>query len=216
MRNFQYPFVITTFNTALKNASTIVSFENKKGFIQKVNLANSSVFWVASPLKKQFSNFTNSPLIVPVFYNIGKQSLQLSKLYYTIDKQNIITIDKQLGKDEIVTIANANTSFIPLQQTFQNKVQITTKDQPLIADFYQINQQENSLKNIAFNYSKNESLLNFADFNELKNTSVSSSVKNTLQNINDTSKIQWLWKWFLIAAIVSLLLEIFILKFFKT
>lgn len=216
VRNFQYPFVTTTFNSALKNASTIVSFENKKGFIQKVNLANSSVFWVASPLKKQFSNFTNSPLIVPVFYNIGKQSLQLSKLYYTIDKQNIITIDKQLGKDEIVTIASANTSFIPLQQTFQNKVQITTKDQPLIADFYQINQQENSLKNIAFNYSKNESLLNFTDFEELKNTSVSSSVKNTLQNINDTSKIQWLWKWFLIAAIVSLLLEIFILKFFKT
>ena len=215
VRNFQYPFVKTSYNTQLLNASTVISFENKLGFIQKTNSVNSAIYWVAAPLNKENSNFINSPLIVPVFYNIGKNSLQLSKLYYTVDKQSIIDIDKQLGKDEIVTISNNKTSFIPLQQTLQNSVKITTTDQPLVAGFYQIKQEASILKNIAFNYPKKESLLNFLDSENLNSKTTANSVKNTLKNINSENKIQWLWKWFLALAIVSLLIEILILKFFK-
>ncbi|WP_428742877.1 BatA domain-containing protein [Tenacibaculum sp.] len=215
VRNFQYPFVKTSFSSAFQNASNLVSFENKQGFIKQVNLPKASLYWVAAPLQKENSNFINSPLIVPVFYNIGKQSLQLSELYYTIDKQNTIDIDKHLGKDEILTINSTNSSFIPLQQTFQNKVQITTKEQPLVAGFYQIQQKNNLIKNCAFNYAKNESSLNFLTLSDIDNTKISTSVKNTLENINNENKIQWLWKWFLTLAIVSLLVEILILKFFK-
>ncbi|PHN99313.1 hypothetical protein CSC82_34645, partial [Rhodobacteraceae bacterium 4F10] len=213
--NFQYPFVKTSFNTEFKNASNIVSFENKQGFIKQISLTNASMYWVAAPLNKDNSNFTNSPLIVPVFYNIGKQSLQLSELYYTINKQNTIDIDKQLGKDEVLSIVNSKGSFIPLQQTFQNKTRITTKDQPLTAGFYQVQQQNNVLRNIAFNCNKDESVLDFLMLSEANDMTISTSVKNTLENINNENKIQWLWKWFLGLAIVSLLLEILILKFFK-
>ncbi|RKF03619.1 putative membrane protein (TIGR02226 family) [Tenacibaculum lutimaris] len=213
--NFQYPFVKTSFNSTLKNVSNLVSFENKQGFIQQVRLPKASLYWVAAPLQKENSNFINSPLIVPVFYNIGKQSLQLSELYYTIDKQNTIDIDKHLGKDEILSIYSDTGSFIPLQQTFQNKVRITTNDQPLIAGFYQIKQQNNLIKSCAFNYSKSESSLDFLTLSDINNTTISTSVKDTLENINNENKIQWLWKWFLALAIVSLLLEILILKFFK-
>ncbi|REH52589.1 putative membrane protein (TIGR02226 family) [Tenacibaculum gallaicum] len=213
--NFQYPFVKSSFNTEFINASNLVSFENKQGFIKQIRLPNASMYWVAGSLNKDNSNFTNSPLIVPVFYNIGKQSLQLSKLYYTIDKQNTIDIDKQLGKDEVLNIVTNKSSFIPLQQTFQNKTRITTKDQPLVDGFYKVQQQNNVLRNIAFNYDKSESCLDFLMFSETNDMTISTSVKNTLENINDENKIQWLWKWFLGLAIVSLLLEILILKFFK-
>ncbi|CAM1341560.1 BatA domain-containing protein [Tenacibaculum aestuarii] len=213
--NFQYPFVKTLFNTTFKNASNLISFENKQGFIQQVHLPKASLYWVAASLQKENSNFINSPLIVPVFYNIGKQSLQLSELYYTIDKQNTIDIDKHLGKDEILTITSNTGSFIPLQQTFQNKVRITTKEEPLVAGFYQIKQQNNLIKNCAFNYPKSESSLDFLTLSGIDNTTISTSVKDTLENINNENKIQWFWKWFLALAIVSLLLEILILKFFK-
>ena len=213
--NFQYPFVKTSFSSAFKNASNLVSFENRQGFIQQIRLPKASLYWIAAPLQKENSNFINSPLIVPVFYNIGKQSLQLSELYYTIDRQNTIDIDKYLGKDEILTITSNTDSFIPLQQTFQNKVRITANDQPLVAGFYQIKQQNNLIKNCAFNYPKSESSLDFLTLSDIDNTTISTSVKDTLENINNENKIQWLWKWFLALAIVSLLLEILILKFFK-
>lgn len=213
--NFQYPFVKKSFYTSFKNASNLISFENKQGFIQQIQLPKASLYWVAAPLQKENSNFINSPLIVPTFYNIGKQSIQLSELYYTIDKQNIIDIDKHLGKDEILTINSKGNSFIPLQQTFQNKVRITTKEEPISAGFYEIKQQNDLIKNCAFNFPKSESSLDFLAISDINNTSMSTSVKSTLENINDEHKIQWLWKWFLALAIVSLLLEILILKFFK-
>lgn len=214
--NFQYPFVKTSFISSFKNASNLVSFENKKGFIKQVSLPKASMYWVAAPLSKENSNFTNSPLIVPVFYNIAKQSLRLSELYYTVYDENIIDIDKQLGKDEVLSITTNQNSFIPLQKTFQNKTRITTKEEPLIAGFYKIKQQNTTLKNCAFNYSKNESLLNFLSISDDDSTAtITTSVETTLKNINDDTKIQWLWKWFLALAIVSLLLEILILKFFK-
>lgn len=215
VRNFQYPFVKTAYNTAFKNASTIVSFENKRPFIQQINTENSAIYFVASSLDKGASNFINSPLIVPVFYAIGKQSLQLSKGYYTIDTQNIIAIDRVVSKNEVLTISSDKNSFIPLQQTLQNSVKITTNNQPLIAGFYQITAQETLLKNIAFNYPKQESLLNFLDITTIQNKTISNSVQKTLENSNNEYKIQWLWKWFLVIAIVSLFIEILILKFFK-
>ena len=214
--NFQYPFTKTSYSSALKNTSTIVSFENNQDFIQQINSTNSIIYWVAAPLNKENSNFVNSPLVVPVFYNIGKQSLQLSKLYYTVGNRTTIAINKQLSKDDILTISNNQTSFIPLQQTLQNSVKITTTNQPIKAGFYQIKQQQNILKNIAFNYSRKESLLKFLDTSTIDTKTFSSSVKNTLENINDENKIRWLWKWFLVLAIVSLLIEILILKFFKS
>ena len=72
---------------------------------------------------------------------------------------------------------------------------------------------------MAFNYPKEESLLNFLDLNNLKetakNSTISSSVKEAFKEINKNNKVHWLWKWFLALAIVSLFLEILILKFYK-
>ncbi|CAM1335073.1 BatA domain-containing protein [Tenacibaculum aestuariivivum] len=213
--NFQYPFAKTSYTTAFKNTSDIINFENKQAFIQQINTKKATIYWVAAPLNKKNSNFINAPLIVPVFYNIGKQSLQLPKLYYTVGKKTTIDIDNKLNKEEVLTISNNKMSFIPLQQILQNNIKITTSNQPLEAGFYQIKQAETNLKKIAFNYPKKESLLNFLDTETAETKLISNSVKNTLQNSNNENKIQWLWKWFLALAIVSLLTEILILKFFK-
>ena len=147
------------------------------------------------------------------------QSLQLSKLYYTINELNTIEIKSQLGKNDILSIQNNETSFIPLQQNHSNKIKITTKEQRLRNGFYHILHQKDTLKTVAFNYTKEESSLQYLNTELLaetyKNLEVSSSVKDTMQEINKKNKVQWLWKLFLTLAIVSLFLEILILKYFK-
>ncbi len=217
--NFQYPFVQYHFPSSFNYSNTIISFENSKGFIKQVPLKHSNLFWVSAPLNKTNSNFTNSPLIVPIFYNIGQHSLQLSELFYRINKRNIIDINYQLGKNDVIKIKNQHSSFIPLQQTFQNKVSVITENQPNEADFYIATRENDTLRSIAFNQPKSESslqFLNVADvIKDYDNISVSNSVKNTIQKIQDKNKVQWLWKWFLALAIVSLLLEILILKYVK-
>jgi hypothetical protein len=213
--NFQYPEV-HNYYPILANTSKIVSFENNTPFISQ--LGNSNFYYISSALHKKNSNFLNSPLIVPVFFNFGNKSFQYPKLAYRIDQENIFEIETQIGKDEILTISNALTSFIPLQQTLQNKVIITTKEQPLETGFYAILKQKKEIKKIAFNAPKEESLLRYLDLNTFKkrykNSSISLSVKDVFEKINKKNEVHWLWKWFLALAIVSLFLEILILKFY--
>jgi hypothetical protein len=71
---------------------------------------------------------------------------------------------------------------------------------------------------LAYNYPKEESLLNFLDVNVIKrtnkNSTISSSIREAFEEINRNNEVHWLWKWFLTLAIVSLLLELLILKFY--
>ena len=218
--NFQYPTINTYYPISAKNSSKIVSFENNSAFISKINASNSSIYYLSSAIDKNNSNFLNSPLIVPVFYNFGKLSYKHSQIYYRIGKENKIDIDTNLSKDQIVSISNSDVSFIPLQQTYQNKVSLTTKEQPLKAGFYYILKEKDTLKTLAYNYPKEESSMQFLNVKELatthKNITNSSSVKELFNEINKKNEVHWLWKWFLALAIVSLLLEILILKFYKT
>jgi hypothetical protein len=213
--NFQYPKV-HNYYPILASTSKIVSFENNTSFISQ--LGNSNFYYISSALNKKNSNFLNSPLIIPVFFNLGNKSFQYPKLAYRIDQENTFEIETQIDKDEILTISNAHTSFIPLQQTLQNKVIITTKEQPLETGFYAILKKQKEIKKIAFNAPKEESLLRYLDLNTFKkrykNGSISSSVKDVFEKINKKNEVHWLWKWFLALAIVSLFLEILILKFY--
>ncbi|MEE9407207.1 MAG: BatA domain-containing protein [Polaribacter sp.] len=217
--NFQYPTVQSYFPISSKNSSNIVSFENNIPFISQINTNSGKIYWVSSAINKNNSNFLNSPLIVPVFYNFAKLSFKHAQIYYRIGKENSIDIETKLDKDAILTIATPETSFIPLQQTYQNKVTIKTNKQPLKAGLYTILKEKDTIQNLAFNYPKKESSLSFMDLNELKkenkNITISNSVKDTFNKINKKNEVHWLWKWFLALAIVSLLLEILILKFYK-
>ena len=215
VKNFQYPTVQSHY--PYKGVlSKIVSFQNNTAFISQ--LANSKTYYISSALNKNNSNFLNSPLIVPIFYNFGELSFKQSKLAYRIDQENTIAIATKMGKDEILVIAKNNASFIPLQQTYQNKVVIKTKEQPLVAGFYAVLKENINIKDLAYNYPKEESLLNFRDVNVIKrnnkNSTISSSIREVFEEINKNNEVHWLWKWFLALAFVSLLLELLILKFY--
>jgi hypothetical protein len=217
--NFQYPSVTKSYQTNL-SGNAIIRFENRSAFLQEIKNPFSKIYWFSSPLSSEVTNFSNSPLIVPTIYNIAQQSLEVSKPYYTLQKQNSIEINKKVGKDEILTLSNNTESFIPLQQSFANKVRLTTQEQPKEAGFYKIALKKDTLETVAYNLPKEESLLSFYNINKLEsenpNVKVYDSIASLFDEINEKNEVRWLWKLFLVLAIVSLLAEIFILKFFKT
>ena len=220
VNNFQYPTVNQFFTFQSKNSSEIITFENNSPFLIQIKAANRSIYLFSSAINKKNSNLLNSPLIVPIFFNFGKFSFQHSQLYYYLEKENQIDVEIQLQKDEILEISNSNSTFIPSQQVFQNKVKITTIEQPLEAGFYNIQRKKEINEIIAFNMPKEESILQFLDISTLKDESndinISSSISTAFEKKNKKNEVQWLWKWFLALAIVSLLLEILILKFYKS
>lgn len=217
--NFQYPISKSFFQNEFKNTSALIQFENQENFIEQISLQNGKLYWFSSALNLQNSNFQNSPLIVPLFYKFGKLSSQIAKPYYTIHKRNQIDLSIKLKRNEVITISNSELSFIPLQQASPEKVSITTFDIPNKPGFYNTNNNKIPLINLAYNINKEESNLTFfnaKDFaNNHKNISYSTSVSDILIQNAEKNKVTWLWKLFLTLAIVSLIFEILILKFFK-
>jgi hypothetical protein len=217
--NFQYPTVNQYYKSKYNNSSPIVSLENEEAFISEIKSNIGTVYVFSSSLDKSVTNFKNSPLIVPILYNFGKYSFKIPKLHYTIGNENVIEINTSIKKDEILKLKNEENEFIPLQQVFHNKVQLKTNEQPSKSGFYKITSNNNALRSVSYNYNREESNLNYSNLKELfkddANISISNSIKETFTRLNEQQEIKPLFKWFLAFAILFLLLEIFILKFFK-
>lgn len=209
--NFQYPKVNSFYNAAAPSGASILSFEDNSAFLSQVN----NVYVFSTALDEENSNFKNSPLIVPVLYNIGKQSLKLSRLYYTVGTKNTIDITTALLQDDILKLEQAETSIVPLQQTFSHKVQLTTGEYPNTAGVFEVKNKDKIVKHLSYNYDRNESTLTYMKLSQLPNSTLNTSVASAIDTIKSITNVNELWKWFIIFAVAFLIIEMLILKFLK-
>lgn len=208
--NFQYPKVNSFYNTA-SNATSVLTFEDNKPFA----LQKKKIYLLTAAINKENSNFQNSPLVVPTIYNMALQSLPLPKMYYTIGKQNTIAVPVKLGSDEILTLKDSIVNFIPAQQTKATHVAITTIDEPNKAGTYKITREKEFLENISYNFNRSESELKYLNAEDWKGAEVYKTVDALFESISEASSINSFWKWFAIFALLFLLIEMCILKFYK-
>jgi hypothetical protein len=208
--NFQYPKV-NSFYAISTNATPAIGFEDNQPFLVQKN----KTYLLTAAINNENSNFQNSPLIVPALYNMALQSLPLPRLYYNIGNQNSIAIPVKLGPDEILTIKDSTAQFIPLQQTKANFVLMTTTDEPHKAGNFQVVKENEFLENISYNYARDESELQYLNPEDWKGAEVYKTVDDLFDSIADANSINSFWKWFAIFALVFLLFEMLILKFYK-
>ena len=208
--NFQYPIVNSFFNLN-SSVQKVLSFEDSKPFLLRKN----HIYTSTAAINLKNSNFQNSPLIVPTFYNMAKQSLALPKLYYEIGKQNLYSISISLKQDEILKISDSLNTFIPLQQTKKNQVNIATENNPSNAGNYSITKDDIVIDKVSYNFDRQESILTYSNPNNWDNTNLYNNVGDLFDNIALDNKINSFWKWFVILALLFLLIELVILKFYK-
>jgi len=220
IKNFQYPTVKSYYLTNHNRSSSILNFENGKDFISQISTKTGKIYWISASLATENSNFKNSPLIVPIFYNFGLYSTHPPQLYYTIGTTNSIEVNEQLKKDEVIHLTNKDSDYIPLQQITTNKVILTTKEKPSKSGFIQAMNKGKSLKNLAYNYHREESDLSYIDvktfFGNTPKITYNNNVNKAFISSSNTHKINSLWQWFLSLTLLFLVLEILLLKFFKS
>lgn len=209
--NFQYPKVNAFYGLNSNSAAAILSFEDGKPFLT----GNNNVYLFTAPLSTENSNFKSSPLIVPTLYNIAKNSFKIPKLYYNIGSQNNFEVKIKLQQDGVLLLKGNKESIIPKQQAFNNKVLITTDEFPLSAGIFNVMNGETDIKNVSYNFSRNESNLTYQNINNLTEVTISDSITELFDTLKSENKINALWKWFVIFALILLLTEMLILKYFK-
>ena len=208
--NFQYPSV-QVFYPLSTTTNRILSFEDQQAFLVQFK----SLFVFTAPVESEASNFIHSPLIVPTLYNIGRSSLKTPPLHYWIGAENNFDLKVNLQRDRILKLSHKDSQFIPLQTNFNTKVSITTKENPREPGHYAVLKNKDTLTTVSYNYNRDESQLRYHDLTQMKGVSIEKSLNDTLNTIKIESNVTWLWKWFVIFALILLAFEMLILKYFK-
>ncbi|WP_100612315.1 vWA domain-containing protein [Confluentibacter lentus] len=211
VKNFQYPQIESFYNLSSQTGGAVLQFEDNKPFL----VQNKNAFIFTAALNNDNSNFKNSPLIVPTLYNMAKNSFKVPAIYYTIGNDTSFNVNVQLNQDDIVSIENADVNIIPKQQYFNNKVLINTLEDPAVSGIYTIKNKNESIQNVSYNYNRADSDLTYQDLSNLNNITLSDSIIESFDVIKSDTNINALWKWFAIFALVFLIIEMLILKYFK-
>ena len=205
--DFQFPKVKERFKITTKDPVAI-EFQNKEPFL----IGSNNAYFFAASINNDNSNFKNSPLIVPTFYNMGINSLKLLPLYASLRNQVEIELPITLQQDDIIKIANEKNEFIPQQRVLPKKVQINFIENPKEAGIYRIMHNDNTIRHISFNDNRKESELLYSQIPvENNNSSLSDFFLESQKN----NAINEFWKWFAILALAFVLIETLLQRFLK-
>jgi hypothetical protein len=214
IENFQYPEVKSSFS-ATSTSPAVLAYDDQSPFLLSLSNLVSSVYVFTAPINKDNSNFQNSPLIVPTFYNMAAANGKTGISEIIIGDNRPLLIDVLLSKDEIVNIKNNNEKFIPVQQVLNNKVRLTFNGLPEQAGNFGVYKQNDLIKNVSFNYGRTEGNLLDANTDALSDYKTVGSVDSVYDAMLTDRTNNELWKWFVILALVFIVTELLIQKFVK-
>ena len=212
--NFQYPNTKQNFDLKTTNPA-ILSYEDQSCFLTSIQNQVSNVYVFAAPINKMNSNFQNSPLIVPIFYNMAQSVQKTGVNALKIGENQPFLVDTNLSKDEILEVKNKDEKFIPTQQILNNKVKLQFDDYPIFAGNFGIYKKDEVIRNISFNYNRSESNLEQSKSQLLSDYKVVKSIDSVFNSLLSDRSNDEIWKIFVILALLFLFLEVLIQKLVK-
>lgn len=210
------------------NTLTLISLQNGTSFFTLSKIGGGNVFSFASQFGKDWTNFADNAMFVPIMYKVAMLGGQMGRLSYTlgVDKDILIN-DLTAFSDGDVRIRDAQGSFemIPIVEMRNNRALIRLYDELPGAGFYTVNKGDEVIETTAWNDSRKESKMKFLDREEVdkllkdKGLNVLAVMKADEIHSNDMMEMMvrrsMLWKSFIILALISLLIEILVLRFWK-
>jgi hypothetical protein len=216
------------------NGNVLLKYKNNQPFISQIQSGMGKVYICASPLNTNFSEFAKHALFVPIMYKIAALSKPQEQMAYTFSSQNVaVEIEQQetMERNNVFHLRKNNFDLIPQQQISEKRLvfelpqsnQAANKQTP-DAGYYELVLNGKVQKLMAFNYDKRESQTDFYSPEELKlifagkkNVQIYENVaeKDFVTDFKEKNIGLNLWKYFLVAALVFLMTEILIIRFFK-
>ena len=212
--NFQFPKTNASFTINGSNLP-VLQYEDKSVFLGNITNKLGNLFFFSTSINKENSNFQNSPLIVPTFYNMGQNNNKSGLNAFIIGNNNYTIINETIAKDNVLSVTNAENSFIPMQQILNNKIKLTFGNYPEKSGNYEVLKNKESLKNISFNYPRNESDLSQINTDYFDACTEVNTVSTFYTDIHSSRTSNEVWKYFIFTTLLLLLVELLIQKFVK-
>lgn len=217
-----------SFDIRNNNVLNIASLQNGDPFIMMSRVDKGCAFVFTSTLDEEWSDLANHAIFVPLMYKMALIGGGMSDLSYTLGKDKYHNINEMtLLVDDRVSVKSENGLYetYPLVEN-RGKLKYLYFFEDLPASgFYNIYKNDEFVSMMAWNDNRNESEMSFYDKEEL-NKILSENNVNLLATIdyedlasNDVMEIiikdSMIWRIFVVIALMALLVETLILRFWK-
>ena len=229
IKNTTLPKTTFSYNltNTLGNAEKIISYKDGQSFMTQYNIEKGKCYLFSVPLDINYCDLPIHALFAPLIFKMA------------IDGQITTNIQNQIGSKNNIEIPNLNITsqenmlyvrgneieFIPEQYTINNTLEINVKEQLLHAGNYSLFDKKttNNMAYFAMNYNREESKMNFYSMNTLEQMYSSKMTKIYNGNtgiishaITENNEGIVLWKVCIIFVLLFLLIEILLIRFWKT
>lgn len=210
---------------ASRGEEKLLRYRDGSTFLAKYKRGQGILYLCASPLEDEYSNLAASgEIFIPMLYKMAIGSARSRPIAYTIGQDETIEAENRVrGGESVYKLKGKVEEFIPQQRIVASKVFLGVQNQVPEAGYFDLFlNEENILAKYAFNYDRRESNLAYRSANDLEdnlpdNVSIinETAEANLTEKVADRSRGVILWKWCVIAALLALLGEILLLRFWK-
>ncbi len=204
----------------------LLQLQNGLPFFSSYPLGDGQVFLSAVGLDHSFGNFQRHSIFVPVMANIAIQSGSTQPLYYTIGEGEPVEPGvRGVQPDQVFVLRKDDFEVIPEQRRMHNRIQLFFHDQIKEAHNYDLHLGDDQIGGLSFNYDRRESLLDVYDEGELETLLADLQMASAQVVDVGTSPLETafqemgmsrqLWQYFILLALICILAEILMLRFWK-
>ena len=209
-------------------ASPLLTLQNADPFLLMETVGKGQAFVMATALNPEWSDLADNALFVPMMVKAAFMGGKMGRLSYTIGTDKMLDLsDLNLEGDRQFLFANADRSFelMPASEIRNGKVYLYLNDNLPAAGFYDLLVNDTLNRVTAWNESRIESKMVFTDRNDIEpqfkkagfNVAavLDTSDFATADLVEAMAHQSSQWKLFALIALLTLLGEIAILRFWK-
>ena len=209
-------------------ATPLLTMQNGDPMLMMESVGKGQAFVMATALDPEWSNLSDNAIFVPMMVKMAFMGGKMDKLSYTIGQDKMLVLSEMnLEGDHHFLIANTDRSFelMPASEVRNGKVYLYLNDNLPLAGFYDLLVNDTINRVTAWNESRVESKMDFTERDAIE--PVFARAGFDVAAVLDTSDFATAdlveamahqssqWKLFALIALLALLGEIAVLRFWK-
>lgn len=213
-------------NSAYSNIEPLLKLQNGNILLMSQKLKQGNLYLSAVGLDDRFGEAHRNALFIVALYNISILSSIENDLAMTIGSPQAYIFNRNSSHNtSVLKIKNmtSNYEFIPEQRSIGRETHLLFHDQIKESGFYNIYADNRMMMPIAFNYNRQESDLTYLSLEDLSQTVNNKSFLHLLEGKKESLKQELneqlngisLWRYAIILALITILIEIILLRFWK-
>ena len=209
-------------------ATSLLTLQNSDPMLMMTSVGKGQAFVIATALDPKWSDLADNTLFVPMMVKMAFMGGKMDKLAYTIGQDKILVLsDISQEGDRQYLFANSDRSFelMPASEVRNGKVYLYLNDNLPSAGFYDLLINDTLNRVTAWNESRVESKMDFVDSEEANKAFgkagfdvaavLDTSDFATADLVEAMAHQSTQWKLFALIALLALIGEIAVLRFWK-